>query len=128
MSRVVARTNAGGVSGARVRLGAAAATGRAGVRTRRQVTRATQIFSDVNVVMCSCTAGMLAIGRFGALPYQRRQIEKAGLPEQVRDHATAPRHRTRSVLRIRSDSTALLTRHPSLSFHARMNDIHPPPT
>merc|ERR1712187_14944 len=45
----------------------------------RQVTRA---LSDTQVIMSLANASMLGIGRFGFLPYQRRKIQEAGLPEQ----------------------------------------------
>ena len=34
------------------------------------------------MIVSAINGAMLAIGRFGFLPYQRRQIEKAGLPLQ----------------------------------------------
>jgi len=42
----------------------------------------TKALSDTNVIMCCANFTMLAIGRWGFLPYQRRSVENAGLPEQ----------------------------------------------
>ena len=38
--------------------------------------------SDCNVIISCTNAAMLGLGRFVFLPYQRRQIEKQGLPVQ----------------------------------------------
>lgn len=48
-------------------------------RGHKQVTKA---FSDVNMTVTACNATMLFLGRFAFLPYQRAQVEKAGLPVQ----------------------------------------------
>merc|ERR1711959_408172 len=42
----------------------------------------TKAFSDVNVTISAANALMLSLGRFAFMPYQRAQMEKAGLPEQ----------------------------------------------
>eukprot|EP00238_Polyblepharides_amylifera_P000374 CAMPEP_0196574240 /NCGR_PEP_ID=MMETSP1081-20130531/3990_1 /TAXON_ID=36882 /ORGANISM="Pyramimonas amylifera, Strain CCMP720" /LENGTH=109 /DNA_ID=CAMNT_0041892205 /DNA_START=127 /DNA_END=453 /DNA_ORIENTATION=+ len=42
----------------------------------------TKAVSDVTTTICVCNAAMLAIGRFVAMPYQRAQVAKAGLPVQ----------------------------------------------
>jgi photosystem I subunit V len=42
----------------------------------------TKAFSDVNLAISGANAMMLALGRFVFMPYQRAQIEKAGLPTQ----------------------------------------------
>ncbi|CAG9466838.1 unnamed protein product [Pedinophyceae sp. YPF-701] len=49
------------------------------VARSRQVTRA---LSDTNLLISGATAAMLGLGRFIVLPYQRRQVSKAGLPKQ----------------------------------------------
>jgi len=48
-------------------------------RATRQVTTA---LSDVNLTISACNGAMLFLGRFAFLPYQRAQVEKAGLPVQ----------------------------------------------
>jgi photosystem I subunit V len=45
----------------------------------------TKAFSDVNLAISGANAMMLALGRFVFMPYQRAQIEKAGLPTQNGD-------------------------------------------
>eukprot|EP00239_Pterosperma_sp_CCMP1384_P006035 CAMPEP_0197846970 /NCGR_PEP_ID=MMETSP1438-20131217/4772_1 /TAXON_ID=1461541 /ORGANISM="Pterosperma sp., Strain CCMP1384" /LENGTH=137 /DNA_ID=CAMNT_0043458761 /DNA_START=79 /DNA_END=492 /DNA_ORIENTATION=+ len=51
------------------------------VCNRRQVVK-TQALSDANVVVSGCTAGMLFIGRYAFLPFQRAKVEQAGMPVQ----------------------------------------------
>jgi len=41
-----------------------------------------QALSDANLVISAANAGMLALGRFVFLPYQRRKVGQAGSPKQ----------------------------------------------
>ncbi|KAK3263087.1 hypothetical protein CYMTET_28090 [Cymbomonas tetramitiformis] len=47
-----------------------------------RTTQVTKAFSDVNMTICAANATMLFLGRFAFLPYQRAQVEKAGMPVQ----------------------------------------------
>merc|ERR550514_1189142 len=49
-----------------------------------------QAISEVNAVISTSNFAFLALGRFVFLPYQRRQLAKAGLPRQNDEtHAAA---------------------------------------
>eukprot|EP00232_Nephroselmis_pyriformis_P026836 CAMPEP_0182866058 /NCGR_PEP_ID=MMETSP0034_2-20130328/8012_1 /TAXON_ID=156128 /ORGANISM="Nephroselmis pyriformis, Strain CCMP717" /LENGTH=145 /DNA_ID=CAMNT_0024998381 /DNA_START=45 /DNA_END=482 /DNA_ORIENTATION=- len=49
--------------------------------TRRQVTTAA-FPTDANIIISGANASLLFLGRFVFLPYQRKSVEKAGLPVQ----------------------------------------------
>ncbi|QDZ20140.1 subunit V of photosystem I reaction center [Chloropicon primus] len=66
-----------GVGGGR-RGGVVARVSTAGTSSRR-VTK----MGDTQVIMSVANGALLALGRWGFLPYQRRQVEKAGLPTQA---------------------------------------------
>eukprot|EP01026_Neomeris_dumetosa_P078511 TRINITY_DN84_c0_g1_i1.p3 TRINITY_DN84_c0_g1~~TRINITY_DN84_c0_g1_i1.p3 ORF type:complete len:133 (-),score=29.80 TRINITY_DN84_c0_g1_i1:167-565(-) len=50
-------------------------------RAERLTTKAEMITSSM-LVISGCNAAMLALGRFVAMPYQRKMTEKAGQPVQ----------------------------------------------
>eukprot|EP01025_Chloroclados_australasicus_P041515 TRINITY_DN43_c0_g1_i4.p2 TRINITY_DN43_c0_g1~~TRINITY_DN43_c0_g1_i4.p2 ORF type:complete len:134 (-),score=24.11 TRINITY_DN43_c0_g1_i4:211-612(-) len=52
-----------------------------GARQTNVITKA-ELITPSMLVISGCNAAMLAIGRFVAMPYQRRMVEKAGMPVQ----------------------------------------------
>eukprot|EP01024_Parvocaulis_polyphysoides_P009389 TRINITY_DN1293_c0_g1_i1.p1 TRINITY_DN1293_c0_g1~~TRINITY_DN1293_c0_g1_i1.p1 ORF type:complete len:131 (-),score=34.48 TRINITY_DN1293_c0_g1_i1:260-652(-) len=50
-------------------------------RSTGTVTRA-ELITNSMLVISGCNAAMLALGRFVAMPYQRKSVENAGLPVQ----------------------------------------------